>query len=85
MNDLVAFLRARLDEQEESHAADWWQECKVCREPAPCWFERDADAKRRIIEEGDDRYDGADEYWRVLTLLALPYVGHPEYREEWRP
>ena len=47
--DLVEFLRARLDEQEDRHAADWWQECKVCREPMPCRHMRQIDATRRIM------------------------------------
>lgn len=45
----------------------------------------EVDAKRRVVDEGDTSYDGADEYRRVLALLALPYASHPDYREEWRP
>jgi hypothetical protein len=26
-----------------------------------------------------------DALMTVLRLLSLPYVGHPDYREEWRP
>jgi hypothetical protein len=55
----------------------------------------ECEAKRRIVEEcerhiptepggcdyGDLSPDLAE---RVLSLLALPYADHPDYREEWR-
>lgn len=98
--DLVEFLRARLDEDEERarfvqrergdrHEIESWRlSCHdeydlLCIEPSRALAE--VAAKRRIIDEGDDRYDGADEHWRVLALLALPYADHPDYDEEWRP
>lgn len=42
----------------------------------------DVDAKRQIIELHErDAIFGTD----VLRMLALPYSGHPDYQEEWRP
>jgi len=61
----------------------------------------DLDAKRRIVElrpnedEWRDEGEQGSEYcvenpawttWtEVLKLLALPYVDHLDYRQEWRP
>jgi hypothetical protein len=52
----------------------------------------ECEAKRRIVELswhhlGDEEYGwGMEEAKRqILTLLALPYADHPDYREEWRP
>jgi hypothetical protein len=61
----------------------------------------EVDVKRRVLAEVvpamDDMQEGlAFEYGSVgppknllsrdlLKLLALPYAGHPDYREEWRP
>lgn len=49
-------------------------------------------AKRRIMDEhegvhscGFSDYDGGDDPCPTLRLLALPYAGHPDCREEWRP
>jgi hypothetical protein len=54
----------------------------------------ECEAKRRIVElhpTGDHDCPGID--WRdepvrdcpTLRALALPYAGHPAWREEWRP
>lgn len=101
MDDLIAFLCARLDEREARHAADWWQECKVCREPDPCWHVRNVEAERRIVERyeqaardatilttSEDRWDARIERASladVLKLLALPDASHRDYDERWRP
>ncbi len=52
----------------------------------------ECDAKRRIVElEPPATGDGGfpEGYWEahqlVLRLLALPYAGHPDYEEAWRP
>jgi len=58
----------------------------------------DCDAKRRIVAleptETPDDLDGFTREWElgqaaalgsVLSLLALPYADHPDYRKEWRP
>lgn len=41
----------------------------------------DVAAKRQIIELVIGAYAG----YAVLPLLALPFAGHPDYREEFRP
>lgn len=39
------------------------------------------EAKRRLIG-----LEEKDSYWvDVLSLLALPYTHHKDFREEWRP
>ncbi len=56
----------------------------------------DCDAKRRIVEHLQGIADNAGDppgtepenlamVTHVLALLALPYAGHADYREEWRP
>jgi hypothetical protein len=123
VSDLVAFLNARLDEDEMvakpfvnglGDASQW--ECDevggVIRKHGvpimhlethldaefiarhdPARVLADVEAKRRIVREAT--------YWSVdarpispnarqfagdtLRLLALPFAGHPDYREEWRP
>jgi hypothetical protein len=60
----------------------------------------ECEAKRRTVEllsdeqpldQGHWEGHGADERWvadhapELLRLLALPYAGHPDWREEWRP
>ena|SRR2546423_1019996 len=132
MDDLIAFLRARLDE-DESLA----QECELNRVSQPGtelhdWIEdprwsnglvpareladrfsvarvlAEVDAKRRIIDDHTSPHtvvngfcveEGgpcthADEslcHWHgvggcsTVRLLALPYAGHPDYRQKWRP
>lgn len=136
MDDLIAFVHARLDEDEQvardaspgpwrpnaehdevlavdditvadgfalsghqlrttvDHIARW--------DPARVLAE--VEAKRRILAEVVDDANGldisvdldrrvgtrdetAEPYLgdQLAKLLALPYVGHPDYREEWRP
>ncbi|MEU1787145.1 DUF6221 family protein [Streptomyces sparsogenes] len=57
----------------------------------------EVEAKRRILEHHAKLHQYAEEQRQqeyalaagagdvVLKLLALPYVDHPRYREEWRP
>lgn len=59
----------------------------------------DVAAKRQIMEEHRDdegwclrcadppQYDAAWHKYpcRTMRLLALPFAGHPDYREEWKP
>ena len=48
-------------------------------------------AKRRIVEMGEAIEQQSPDRGRrdvagaTLQLLALPYVDHPDYDEEWRP
>ena len=96
MTDLVSFLRARLDEDEvrivrlrELAAEDEaWREDG---EPVTGWTGPDplleVEAKRRIYYEARPLINAAPGGLsdRVLRLLALPYAGHPDYDEAWRP
>lgn len=47
----------------------------------PDYVLADVAAKRQIIELVIGAYAG----YAVLPLLALPFAGHPDYREEFRP
>lgn len=65
----------------------WAVEDCVCRHVDRVLAE--CDAKRRIVEfcvasdHGFARPKPTGEY--VLEFLALPYAGHDDYNEEWRP
>lgn len=73
--------------QESEHIARW--------DPARVLAE--LDAKRQIVEAcagpADRHLDVAVAVGdqgpllaeRILRTLALPYAGHPDYRDEWRP
>jgi len=82
--DLVEFVLARLDEDEQTLSAlpSWALfgiESAAGYEVRE-YIERglkDIAAKRRILDE----HPG----YATLKLLALPYASHPDYREEWRP
>lgn len=146
VDDLIAFLRARLDEDEqaaqealhadavspgvwttehhnssthsepnrchiaEDRSGNYWSvahevyipnaEHMACWDPARVLAE--VEAKRQILDEVVPEIDGMDERingeWGIgpiaeddyasvplLKLLGLPYAGHPDYRQEWRP
>lgn len=144
MDDLVQFLRARLDEDEQTARDTAWNmsteidnpwEARPAPDEADGWEiwskgrfqlirgtnEADAvhiarhdparvlaevDAKRQILGLHvaaeyirNDPFAGCTTCsWRdymedlhvrwpcpTLRLLALPYAGHPDYREEWKP
>ncbi len=64
-------------------AYDDWGDVLV----APRFLLAECDAKRRIVQ----RYSVPDPHDEpgccdcdMLRILALPYVGHPDYQEEWR-
>ena len=95
LDDLVTFLRARLDDSERlAEEFDW---AMACRDPvaAKRFYLADIDAKRRIITAIHDRktwrsdppaeFIDLDIEARVLELLALPYAAHPDYDERWKP
>ena len=129
MDDLVQFLRARLDEDEKTarHAtqgpwvdelghpirggyelrfiiaqqAQRWNSQHIARHD-PARVLAEVEAKRQIIDEcaywiGKINSSATDKYpypnlaergevvLPVLTLLALPYADHPDYRDTWRP
>ena len=100
VDDLVAFLRARLDEDETAATAgvQWFSTDDLAPNGG---FSRAAQAAKR----GDIRSVGAWHPARVfreveakrvivdshvataamLRLLAAVYSDHPDYREEWKP
>lgn len=45
----------------------------------------ECEAKRQIVKHWLDIEGWGNHDPYVLELLALPYVDHPDYREEWRP
>lgn len=95
--ELVDFLRARLDEDEERLDA-------IDHVQAPAGHmareRREVEAKRQIVERY--HYEATSpfgEKWRecatcgaanepwpcpTLRLLALPYADHPDYSKAWR-
>jgi len=85
---LTEFLTARLDEDASvatGLAPSPWGNLNVA---AHARILAEVEAKRRIVDratymgEAEDRMGGyADEF---LSLLALPYADHPDYRQEWR-
>ena len=98
MNEIGDFLRARYDEEERVAPALHHEQCSsVVRRivggvlwavgPCDCGYPArvlaEVDAKRRILEEASSMV-WRDSLGYFLRLLALPYAGHPGYREEWR-
>ena len=85
MSDLVAFLTARLDEDEG--VARW--EARRDDQSLPTRALADVEAKRAIVAfaatllEGEDSQPWAGE--EVLVRLATAYKDHPDYRPEWKP
>lgn len=100
MDELIPFLRARLDEDER--AANAWlplgnptaaQRDHIARHD-PARVLADVAAKREILrlaeiyaDEQFPNHDGgyADGMADAVALLAASYADHPDYREEWRP
>jgi hypothetical protein len=146
MDDLIAFLRARLDEDARAareaideivkanpgteHPGEWrsghiylsddgtptgyevWADddpdttvisvdrplgAHIARHD-PARVLADVAVKRRIVDRCQNSHEtmpswGSEDYpggersglYQAVQLLALPYAGHPDYREEWRP
>ena len=99
-DDLIAFARAQLDEDEQmlraldstalngiDSTAGWGARDYIERGLA------EVDAKRRILDihaTGSDPCDAHDASLRsipcdTVLLLAAPFADRPGYREEWRP
>jgi hypothetical protein len=85
--DLVEFLLARFDEDEE--AARFVQ-----ASPAPSnralvdHVLRDAAAKRQLVEyfrDLEEQGTRGDTMDHALRLIGQTYADHPHYRDEWRP
>jgi hypothetical protein len=84
MEDIAAFLLARIAE-DEANVRSWAQEAAVAvltRALAEC------EAKRRLIEHVQRLGRGAGaqaDLEMFLKIMAVPYAGHPAYRNLWRP
>ena len=85
--NLTDFLLARIAEDEEelagariSDSPEWWMPSMWSRERA----EAECEAKRRIASMAAEQLDKPSGT-ELLQLLALPYVDHDDYQEEWRP
>ncbi len=96
IEDMTAFLAARLDEDEAAAETGRERDLRPLREVA---------AKRAILAEhfAEDRGEslpgadcgvcyyigtpGSPAQWPCLTLrvLAAVYSDHPDYRQEWKP
>ena len=89
-DDLIAFARAQLDEDEQmlraldstalngiDSTAGWGARDYIERGLA------EVDAKRRILDDCEER--ASIQALRLARLLALPYADRPGYREQWRP
>lgn len=86
MTDLADFLRARYTETREREQAKRMVVPSVVA---------DLDAKLAIVDlmertlqgaEGDsevDHYGALGNADETLTLLARPFAGHPDYKEDW--
>lgn len=112
MDDLIAFLRARLDD--DRHAAadmrereSWMADCGESHDSrielrggwtfTPDRLLAEVDAKRRTIDayvewratvaaDGDDYARGVVAGLGVsVRLEALPFAGHPDYLQRWKP
>jgi len=83
VDDLITFLRQCLDAE-----GQWAEESKTDFYVGDCAQRLllDVAAKRRILD-GPLTGSGPDQYteWEwTLKVLALCYVDHPEFREEWK-
>lgn len=87
MSDLAAFLRARLDEDEQQATYRLKEPTQYAAfEADPARVLRDVEAKRVIL----DRYERWDEGYGfqsaleiAVSVLAAVYSDHPDYRPEW--
>ncbi len=96
MDDLIAFLTARLDELEREVSED------PIATSEQAYILADIAAKQRIITEVVPKVDALDdtlegEYGAgapiglheesalLLRLLAAPFARHRDYRQEWTP
>jgi hypothetical protein len=94
VEDLIAFLNARLNEDEGG--ANWYAERMThTLEPVLTWANvplhtrmlREVEAKRRLVEVADtaNLADDSAAWLGILKALAAVYSDHPDYRAEWRP
>jgi len=56
----------------------------ACWDPARVLAE--VEAKRRVIDEwAVEAYEHRAALGTALRVLTLPYAGHPDYQQEWKP
>jgi hypothetical protein len=90
--DLIAFLRARLDEDEAAARDPQYVWATAWEIASPGRILAEVAVKRKLVDflattiGGDYIDDGEPEVAsRVLEFLALPYADHPDYQESWKP
>jgi hypothetical protein len=101
MDDLIAFIKARLDEDEANgrHALALWPSTHFTIDPGslvivefhrrhdPDRDLREIAAKRAILAMDDDSegYAYSVAVSRAIVHLAAAWSDHPDYRAEWAP
>lgn len=97
MDDLTAFLTARLDEDEAAARAAMPTGGRRNGKMTQRRVLADIEAKRRIVAEFEQvhvDYRTAHTptlegqrlgLLKAVAVLALPFADHADYREEWRP
>lgn len=97
MDELVAFLKDRLQELEAESEVIHDRECDSCPSccylPGPCVCGvpvrvlADVASKRQILNgpHSGGGPDHHDEWAHTVRLLALPYQSHSLYQESWKP
>lgn len=98
MSELVEFLKARLDEDEQVAKATvmdgisfWTAQDSWLGLAAPVVAHAQRHDPARVLAEVEAKrlqlalHKECDASCYVVRVLALPYASHPDYREEWRP
>ena len=97
MNELIAFVKARLDEDEAD--AKPWQEwialfaAEGFHNPSRVLCEVAAGRRilARCLKLREHRYDSAEDEGRawlaneMIAYLAISWSGHADYRQKWAP
>jgi cytochrome c biogenesis protein ResB len=87
MSDLIEFLLARIEEDEEN-VHSWWHLQSVAvldRALAECEAKRRMIAHYSSVDWNRHRPHGQEDAAVFLRLMALPYANHPDYRSHWSP
>ena len=98
--DIISVPRDQQHGRDEIVLSDVWRDGIVdyATRFDPARVLAEVDAKRRILDEYDKALNRRRQWpgdlssagalltmVHVVKLLALPFAGHPDYREEWRP
>lgn len=70
---LTEFLLSRINDDETRTKEECAAKRQLVSECTPGWLLQDCDEVAASLGT------------TVLSYLALPYAGHPDYRDEWRP